>query len=299
MDRFWSDCVQTSEELYSNRSLRFREDNSSLWLSAMKLADGMAVLEVGCGGGIFCHRIKTALPRCTITGLDRDGGHIAFARRKTEELGLDCSFVQGDALALPFLDNTFDAATSHTVIEHVETGSFLREQFRVLKPGGVISVLSVRTRLNVNPENWLPEDPEEVALLEKAWEPSRGLDKQNGVAQYEKRTESEFPIALQQAGFTNVNVDFFSVTNYAPDNASCPRELALRQINDNRLGALASVEKALRRTPGALTEAERERLLLLINSRYDRRVVLYERGEKLWDIATSTIMAITGVKPGC
>ncbi len=299
MDHFWSNYVQTSEELYSNRALRFREDNGSLWISAMKIADGMSVLEVGCGGGIFCHRIKTILPRCTVTGLDRDGGHIAFARRKTEELGLDCSFVQGDALALPFADNSFDATTSHTVIEHVETGGFLREQLRVLKPGGVISVLSVRTSLNVNPENWLPEDPEEAALLEKAWKPSCDLDKQHGVAQYEKKAESEFPLALEQAGFAAVNVDFFSVTTYAPDNASCPRELALRQINDNRLGALASVEKALRRSPGALTDAERERLLSLINKRYDRRVVLYERGEKLWDISTSTVMAVTGVKPGC
>lgn len=296
MDTMWSSFVQTSEELYSSRSLRFRADNKDLWLNAMKLTDGMNVLEVGCGGGIFCHRIKTSLPRCRVTGLDRDAGHIRYATQKSSELAIDCSFVQGDALALPFADNTFDACTSHTVIEHVETGRFLREQLRVLVPGGVISVLSVRTRLNVYPENWWSDDPEEKALLDKAWEPSKDLDKENGIARYEMK-ESEFPRALENAGFTNVNVGFIAVTSYAPDNADVGHDLALAQINDNRLCALSSMEKALRRAPGALTDAERNRLAALVNARYDRRVVLYERGEKLWDIATSTVMAVTGVKP--
>ena len=105
------------------------------------------MLEIGCGGGIFCHRIKQYLPNTTVTGLDRDAGHIEYALAKSKELNLDCSFIVGDALALPFADNTFDACTSHTVIEHVDNAKFLSEQYRVLKSGGVISVLSVRTKL--------------------------------------------------------------------------------------------------------------------------------------------------------
>ena len=58
MERMWSQFVQSSEELYASRAIRFRNDNKDLWLNAMKIKDGMNVLEIGCGGGIFCHRIK-------------------------------------------------------------------------------------------------------------------------------------------------------------------------------------------------------------------------------------------------
>lgn len=84
-----------------------------------------------------------------MTGLDRDAGHIAFAREKTRTLGLHCDFVNADATAMPFADRTFDVCFSHTVAEHVPHKPFFEEQFRVLKPGGRISVLSVRSRLGV------------------------------------------------------------------------------------------------------------------------------------------------------
>ena len=58
MERMWSDFVQSSEELYESRSIRFRESNKDQWLNVMKLKDGMNILDIGCAGGIFCHRIK-------------------------------------------------------------------------------------------------------------------------------------------------------------------------------------------------------------------------------------------------
>ena len=295
MDRMWSQFVQSSEELYSSRAVRFRSDNKDLWLNAMKIKDGMNILEIGCGGGIFCHRIKTFLPNTTVVGLDRDEGHIEYATEKSKELGIDCSFVTGDALNLPFSDNTFDACTSHTVIEHIETIKFLSEQYRILKAGGVISVLSVRTRLNVSPENWRPNDSEEADLLNKAWSKAGNFDKEHGIGSFEMK-ESDFPIALEKAGFKNVNVDFISLVPYAPDNANVSEELAIQQINANRISTLSSMRKALNIAPDSLSEAEIQRLTELINQRYDDRINIYLRGEKLWDIASSSVMAITGYK---
>lgn len=34
----------------------------------------------------------------------------------------------------------------------------------------------------------------------------------------------------------------------------------------------------------------------LINKRYDERIRKYENGDKVWDIATSCIMVVTGYK---
>ena len=38
------------------------------------------------------------------------------------------------------------------------------------------------------------------------------------------------------------------------------------------------------------------RLRELINARFDERIAKYERGEKLWDFSTSTVLAVSGVR---
>lgn len=48
--------------------------------------------------------------------------------------------------------------------------------------------------------------------------------------------------------------------------------------------------------PDALSEAEWRRLSELTNARFDGRIERYRRGEKVWDIAVSTVMAISGKK---
>ena len=291
----WSQYVQSSEELYRSRALRFRAENKHEWLNAMKIKDGMKVLELGCGGGIFCHRIKEYLPKSTVTGLDRDAGHIEYATAKSKELGIDCKFVIGDVLALPFEDCSFDACTSHTVVEHVPTGKFLSEQYRILRPGGVVSVLCVRSSLNAAPENWKPDASEENELLSKAWEKAGNFDKENNIGAYNP-DESQLPAALENAGFKHVSVNFIAPVCYAPDNADISDELAIEMINVNRIHALSSMYKALNIAPDGLTTAEATRLEKLINRRFDARVDMYMHGEKIWDVATGVVMVATGYR---
>jgi hypothetical protein len=56
------------------------------------------------------------------------------------------------------------------------------------------------------------------------------------------------------------------------------------------------MRKALNIAPGSLSEVEIQRLTELINQRYDDRINKYLCGEKLWDIASSSVMAVTGYK---
>ena len=58
MNTYWSEYVQKTEELYLSRSLKFHPGNMDKWIEAMKLRDGMRLLEVGCAGGLLCHRLK-------------------------------------------------------------------------------------------------------------------------------------------------------------------------------------------------------------------------------------------------
>lgn len=295
MNNLWSQFVQTTEELYQSRSLRFRDDNKGIWLNALQAQNGANILEVGCAGGIFCHKIKTWLPGVTVTGLDRDNAHIDYARKKSEELGLDCAFINGDATALPFPDGSFDLCFSYTVIEHVPTEPFLSEQYRVLRRGGRIVVFSVRTKMGLAADNVFLTVPEEQELFDKAWRGSEAFGRQNHIGGYELK-ERDFPRVLEQAGFTDINIDFLTVTDYCPDNACVSDEVAVEQINTRRLHATASVEKALRQNPGGLSPDEKKRLLGMINARFDHRLAQYRSGDKQWDMSVSVCLAAGGRK---
>lgn len=294
MNTIWSDFVQSTEELYQSRGLRFREDNRACWLPLLQVKDGFQVLEVGCAGGVLLHRLKRFYPGIQAVGLDRDDGHIAYARNKTRELGIAADFVVGDALCLPFEEHTFDLCYSHTVMEFMDAVAFLREQHRVLKNGGTAVVLSVRS--SIGRESWLPAAGEEKALLDRAWNAveESGADANHFTSH--PMAESDYPKAFEQAGFSDIDIQFAALTRYAPDSASVSPELALRQIEAERLTATESAAKARRMCPDALSEAEWRRLSELTNARFDGRIERYRRGEKVWDIAVSAVMAVSGKK---
>ncbi|MBP6095519.1 MAG: class I SAM-dependent methyltransferase [Methyloversatilis sp.] len=69
------------------------------------------LLDVGCGTGWFTRRLA-ALPGLHVTGLDLDSEFLSFARSRD----IRSSYVQGDALALPFADNSFDYVTSFAAL---------------------------------------------------------------------------------------------------------------------------------------------------------------------------------------
>ena len=288
--KHWSSYIQTTDELNESRGLRFTDKNKELWLDALGVAPCMKALEIGCGGGMLCHRVKEFVPGVDVTGIDLDEGHIARAKGLFPE----CGFIVGNAAELPFPDGTFDLCFSHTVAEHIPHDAFFGEQLRVLKPGGRISVLSVRSRLSV--KSLVVRSEEEDELLCKGWEKASGFDAGDSeVGKYEL-DEHEYPRELEKHGFRDVTVKVFTVVDYCPDSADVDRGTALKQINCRRNGDLAPVRKLLNRAPDALSHDELARLTSLINSRWDERVAKYERGEKVWDFSTSTVLAVSGVK---
>lgn len=294
MNTYWSQYVQKTEELYLSRALKFHRKNMDRWVDVMQLRDGMKILEVGCAGGLLCHRLKERFPGAEITGLDFDTGHIDYAREKTRELNLKCDFVAGDATQLPFEDHTFDVCYSHTVMNFCDPGRFVSEQHRVLKPGGRMIIMDVYNR-GAKPEEWIPtDDCEEKELFDKVWAAASG-NPNSRVKRYENRTERYFAY-LGAQGFHNISIDAMAVVNYAPDCDNVDDETARAQINDDRMSELCSVEKAYRMAPDGLTQTEYQTLLDMINRRYDRKITQYERGEKNWEFRVATTVLISGTK---
>jgi demethylmenaquinone methyltransferase/2-methoxy-6-polyprenyl-1,4-benzoquinol methylase len=104
---------------------------------------GDRVLDAACGtGDLAVADLKAGASR--VTGLDFSEAMLQRARRKTLQLKPAVEWIQGDMLALPFADATFDAATVGFGVRNVaDLELALRELRRVLRPGGRLAILEI------------------------------------------------------------------------------------------------------------------------------------------------------------
>jgi SAM-dependent methyltransferase len=102
----------------------------------------MRVLDLGCGVGSITLDLAEIVAPGQVVGIDRDADQLAVAREMARQRGLgNTRFDVADAYALPFPDDTFDAALAHTVLLHLrEPVQVLRELRRVVRPGGVVAI---------------------------------------------------------------------------------------------------------------------------------------------------------------
>jgi 2-polyprenyl-3-methyl-5-hydroxy-6-metoxy-1,4-benzoquinol methylase len=109
-----------------------------LTLNRLEPRDGLIILEVACGW--------TPLPKilrdmgCQVIGIDLSPQAILCAARARWNRHAASSFLQSDAMALPFDDETFDRVFSISAVEHFATEverQTMKEIGRVLRPGGI------------------------------------------------------------------------------------------------------------------------------------------------------------------
>ena len=102
----------------------------------------LRVLDVACGTGHFLRMLGAALPAAKFYGLDLSPHYIARAREVLPR-SMDVSLVCDNAERLPFLDGSFDAATSVFLLHEIPGDvreRVLREMARVVRPGGLVVV---------------------------------------------------------------------------------------------------------------------------------------------------------------
>jgi SAM-dependent methyltransferase len=104
---------------------------------------GLRWLDVGCGNGAFTEMIVHRCAPATVNGIDPSEAQLTFARKRiaAERARLvPVNFQSGDAMNLPFSDDTFDAAIMPLVIFFVpEPAKGVAEMARVVCPGGIVA----------------------------------------------------------------------------------------------------------------------------------------------------------------
>jgi demethylmenaquinone methyltransferase/2-methoxy-6-polyprenyl-1,4-benzoquinol methylase len=115
-------------------------------VNAAHVTDTSTALDVCCGTGDLTFAM--ARRGTKVTGLDFSSEMLEVARARTlkqpGEVAERVAFVQGDALDLPFEDDSFDAATVGFGVRNVaDLGKALSEMRRVVRPGGRVVVLEI------------------------------------------------------------------------------------------------------------------------------------------------------------
>jgi len=138
----------TSRYDFLNHFLSLRRDIA--WrrfaVKQMIFSQTKRFLDIACGTGdlsiMACHRYKDV----SVVGVDFVYPMVEMANEKAkkEEFTDRINFLQGNALSLPFADNSFDVSAMAFGIRNIpQKEQALEEMLRVIVPGGQIMILEM------------------------------------------------------------------------------------------------------------------------------------------------------------
>lgn len=167
-----------------------------------QLAGKISILDVGCGTGEIVRRLATHYPDATVMGMDILESNLVFARRDSVELSNRVSYEQGDAFKLTNANASIDLLVCRHMSQAVPDFTLVLAEFtRVLKPGGVLHLLSEDYGMLHFPVTELDPD--------RFWN-EHAVKFLNSI-KCDGRIGRHSPALLQNAGYQDVAMDYITV----------------------------------------------------------------------------------------
>ncbi len=131
---YFETAYRTGSDIWTHLSIK---DRGKMLMQELPL--GAMILDVGSGRGIFAKQLAEA--GFSVIGIDFDINIIKKTNEEVKNWGLEgkLKFVEGNALDIPFADNSFDGVCDFGLMENLykeDWDKYTNEISRVLKPGG-------------------------------------------------------------------------------------------------------------------------------------------------------------------
>ncbi|OQO92572.1 hypothetical protein B1813_10360 [Saccharomonospora piscinae] len=134
-DNFHSGYWESDDDISPNEIAQWRMND--VMIKKLGVSRGQRVLDVGAGVGAPAFQLAEQTG-ATVVGVAITRSHVEEMRRRARQRGLDhlVSAELVDALAMPYPDDSFDAAWVVESFINIDRAPGLRAIARVLKPGG-------------------------------------------------------------------------------------------------------------------------------------------------------------------
>ncbi len=114
--------------------------------TAIRVFDGLRMVDVGCGGGLLSEPM--ARLGADLTAIDAGEETVAAAAGHASRMGLAIDYRHTTAEALAHAGEQFDVVVSMEVLEHVaDPGLFVRSCAALVKPGGLMLLATINRTL--------------------------------------------------------------------------------------------------------------------------------------------------------
>ena len=136
----------------SDSFVQAQQNLTDYCISLLQPIKGKEILEIGCGNGVQAIYIKNHYHPSRITGIDLNKGNIDIAIRERDRTCVEnVNFLVDDAQNLKQIEsNSVDVLLNiESAFHYPDKPAFLREVYRVLKPGGqylIADILSTRKK---------------------------------------------------------------------------------------------------------------------------------------------------------
>jgi 2-polyprenyl-3-methyl-5-hydroxy-6-metoxy-1,4-benzoquinol methylase len=134
---YWNQVYRDEWESGKALSDNYSRDYGPIHEAILRLiADGSEVLDIACGPGLLCRKVKQRLPSTRVVGVDFSPYVIARNEQRDRSLGIEYRCVD-IRTALGTVPGQFDVVTMCEILEHLEEpAAVVGAGMALLKPGG-------------------------------------------------------------------------------------------------------------------------------------------------------------------